>query len=183
MAESARPRRALARSLTILSVAAATIVVTIVLPAERGIDPTGIGSALGLTAMGEIKMELAREAEADEAPRASAFRPDAGTMFDSIEVVLPPGEGREVKLAMSKDGVATYRWTAAGGVVNYDMHADAPAIRYHGYAKGSAVRADSGTLTAAFDGQHGWFWRNRGGDTVVVTLRASGHYTELKRLP
>lgn len=183
MSEPARPRGGFIRSLAILSVAAAALVVTIVLPAERGIDPTGIGAVLGLKEMGEIKMELAREAEADEAPRASAFRPDAGTMFDSIDVVLPPGEGREVKLAMSKDAVITYRWSADRGVVNYDTHADAPTIRYHGYAKGTGVPADSGSLTAAFDGLHGWFWRNRGSDTVVVTLRTDGHYTELKRLP
>ncbi len=171
------------RSLTILVAGAATIVVTVVLPAERGIDPTGIGAVLGLTEMGEIKMELAREAEADDAPRASAFRPDAGTMFDSIAVILPPGEGREIKLGMSKDAVVTFRWAASQGVVNYDTHADAPTIRYHGYAKGNAVKADSGRLTAAFDGLHGWFWRNRGADTVVVTLRTFGHYDELRRLP
>ena len=183
MAEQARPRGGFIRSLATLAVAAAAIVIAIVLPAERGIDPMGIGAVLGLKEMGEIKMELAREAEADEAPRVSAFRPDAGTMFDSIDVVLPPAEGREVKLAMSKDAAVSYRWTVSGGVVNYDTHADAPTIRYHGYAKGTGVRADSGTLTAAFDGLHGWFWRNRGSDTVIVTLRANGHYTELKRLP
>jgi hypothetical protein len=183
MAEPVKQRRSLLRSLAILSVASAAIVVAVVLPAERGIDPTGIGRVLGLTEMGEIKMELAREAEADEAPRASAFRPDAGMMFDSIEVVLPPGEGREVKLAMSAGATASYVWTTRAGAVNYDTHADAPSIKYHGYAKGTAVRADSGVLTAAFDGMHGWFWRNRGSDTVVVTLHTNGHYTEMKRLP
>lgn len=183
MSEPTQPRGGFIRSLAILSVAAAAIVVAIVLPAERGIDPTGIGAALGLKEMGEIKMELAREAEADEAPRASAFRPDAGMMFDSINVVLPPGEGREVKLGMSKDAVVTFSWAASQGVVNYDTHADAPTIRYHGYAKGTGVRADSGTLRAAFDGQHGWFWRNRGRDTVVVTLRTVGHYDALTRMP
>jgi hypothetical protein len=46
-------------------VAAAGILVTIVLPAEYAIDPTGIGRALRLTEMGEIKTQLANEAEAD----------------------------------------------------------------------------------------------------------------------
>jgi len=161
----------------------ATVVVTVVLPAERGIDPTGIGAALGLKEMGEIKIELARQAEADEAPRASAFRPDAGMMFDSVEVVLPPGEGREVKLAMRSGATVRFVWAARPGPVNVDQHADAATIRYHGYAKGTGVQADSGTLTGAFDGMHGWFWRNRGTDTVIVTLRTNGHYAELKRLP
>ena len=33
---------------------AAALVVTAILPAEYGIDPTGIGSALGLTEMGRV---------------------------------------------------------------------------------------------------------------------------------
>ena len=40
---------------------AALILVTAVLPAEYGIDPTGVGNVLGLTKMGEIKVSLAQE--------------------------------------------------------------------------------------------------------------------------
>lgn len=177
----------LLRSLSIVVATAAVIAVTIVLPAERGVDPTGIGGLLGLKAMGETKVALAREAELDslenEGPRASPTRAEAGTMFDDTEVILPPGQGREIKLVMFKDAKVTFSWSANAGAVNYDTHADSPTIRYHGYAKGVGVRGDSGVLTAAFDGQHGWFWRNRGTDTVTVRLRTIGHYIELKRLP
>jgi hypothetical protein len=55
----------LLRSTAIAIVAAAGILVTLVLPAEYAIDPTGIGRALRLTEMGEIKTQLAAEAEAD----------------------------------------------------------------------------------------------------------------------
>ncbi len=55
----------LLRSTAIAIVAAAGILVTIVLPAEYAIDPTGIGRMLKLTEMGEIKTQLAAEAEAD----------------------------------------------------------------------------------------------------------------------
>jgi hypothetical protein len=41
---------------------AGAITVTIVLPAEFGVDPTGVGDALGLTEMGETKERLAQEA-------------------------------------------------------------------------------------------------------------------------
>lgn len=67
------PRRAdlpstkkLIRSTFIAVAAAATILVTTVLPAEYAVDPTGIGKVLGLTQMGEIKQQLALEAEADQ---------------------------------------------------------------------------------------------------------------------
>lgn len=36
-------------------------------------------------------------------------------------------------------------------------------------------------LVAAFDGAHGWFWRNRGNKIVTVTLRTNGAYEDLKR--
>jgi hypothetical protein len=55
----------LLRSTAIAAAAAAGILVTIVLPAEYAIDPTGIGRMLKLTEMGEIKAQLAAEAEAD----------------------------------------------------------------------------------------------------------------------
>ncbi len=55
----------LLKSTVISAVAAGAILVTVVLPSEYAIDPTGIGSALGLTEMGEIKTQLAEEAEMD----------------------------------------------------------------------------------------------------------------------
>lgn len=57
--------RQLVKSTIVAFVAALVILVTIVLPAEYAIDPTGIGKALKLTQMGEIKQQLAIEAEAD----------------------------------------------------------------------------------------------------------------------
>ena len=58
--------RQLLRSTIIAVVAAAVILITVVLPAEYGVDPTGAGRAMGLTEMGQIKTQLAEEAERDE---------------------------------------------------------------------------------------------------------------------
>jgi hypothetical protein len=57
--------RQLLKSTAIAIVVAAVILLTVVLPAEYGIDPTGVGRALQLTQMGEIKKQLSIEAEAD----------------------------------------------------------------------------------------------------------------------
>ena len=46
-------------------VVAMLLLVTIIMPSEYAIDPTGIGRMLGLTQMGEIKTQLAEEAAAD----------------------------------------------------------------------------------------------------------------------
>ncbi|MEX0302817.1 MAG: transmembrane anchor protein, partial [Leisingera sp.] len=56
----------LVKSTLIAAASAAAILVTVVLPSEYAIDPTGIGRLLGLTGMGEIKNQLAEEAEADQ---------------------------------------------------------------------------------------------------------------------
>jgi hypothetical protein len=199
--------RALLRSTAIAAAVALVLLVTVILPAEYGIDPTRIGRVLGLTQMGEIKMALAKEAEAEEAAGAAAAAPStpapstpaamstpqpaapvaAAPAVDSAnshvtEIALEPGQGREIKLAMREGARVNFEWTVTGGVVNFDTHADRPGTPYHAYEKGQAQQSDSGELVAAFDGMHGWFWRNRGRAPVTVTLRTRGDYTELKEI-
>ncbi len=210
--------RALLRSTLIAAGVALLLLVTVVMPAEYGVDPTGVGRVLGLTEMGEIKQSLAAEAAAaDAAERALAAAGGAASeaasetargasatpatpvnpsiaprdstaaagRVDTISVLLQPGQGREIKFAMGDGASVNFEWSTSGGVVNYDMHADrasSPAIRYHGYKKGNAVASDAGVLVAAFEGMHGWFWRNRTTAPVTVTLRASGDFSEWKEV-
>ena len=183
--------RALVRSTLIALTIAAVLLVGFIFPAEYGVDPTGIGGVFGLTEMGRIKVQLAEEAAAEdaallaagEAPTASSPTvavPDSTTATAAPEaeqvtrITLAPGEGKEVKLEMDEGGRATYAWATDRGVVNYDTHADAPGIDYYGYGKGTSVASDEGVLVAAFDGKHGWFWRNRTRESLTVTLRTSG---------
>ena len=51
----------LIRSTLIAAGVAIALLITIVLPAEYGTDPSGVGNLLGLTKMGEIKVSLAEE--------------------------------------------------------------------------------------------------------------------------
>jgi hypothetical protein len=44
------------------------------------------------------------------------------------------------------------------------------------------VASDDGELIAAFTGNHGWFWRNRGQADVTVTLKTGGDYSDIKRV-
>jgi hypothetical protein len=64
-------------STAVAAATAAALLVTVVLPAEYGIDPTGVGRVLGLTEMGEIKASLAEEA------RACSRRPSTATTAGS----------------------------------------------------------------------------------------------------
>ncbi len=82
---------------------------------------------------------------------------------------------------MVKGAQANYAWTAHGAVVNFDTHGDGGGENIS-YEKGRGVAEDEGVREAAFDGNHGWFWRNRTGGDVTVTLRVSGDYTEIKKV-
>ena len=228
--------RKLVRSTVIAAVSATAILVTVVLPAEYGIDPTGVGSALNLTEMGEIKTQLAAEAEADAArdagtraapptgadatplppaavgvvpPPVAPLAPPAppappvperqsslfgaiGSLFvssavaqemrqDEMTITLAPGEGAEIKLTMQEGEIASFAWVVSeGGAVNYDTHGDGGGQNIS-YEKGRSVSSDEGTIQAAFTGNHGWFWRNRGDAPVSLTLRTSGTYTAFER--
>ena len=47
--------------------------------------------------------------------------------------------------------------------------------------EGRGVSDRSGTLTAEFDGEHGWFWRNRDKQDLTLTFEVRGEYSEFKR--
>ncbi|KEO86031.1 hypothetical protein EH30_09280 [Erythrobacter sp. JL475] len=173
---------------------AGALLVTVILPAEYAVDPTGAGRALGFTEMGEIKAQLAEEAAADaaqseatqvaavESTPAPVAAEDAATRTDVTTLTLAPGEGAEVKAMMAGGASLQFEWSVEGGHVNFDTHGDAPGVDYHGYGKGRESTRETGTLVAAFDGSHGWFWRNRSGGTVTITLKTEGAYSEIKRV-
>ncbi len=128
--------RTLLRSTLVALAVAGALLVAVVMPAEYGLDPVGIGRVLGLTEMGRIKMELAREAaQADaggaavssgesvpprdapsdapsDAPAGAPAALSATGWRDSMTVTLAPGKGIELKLAMRKNQKASYEWSA-----------------------------------------------------------------------
>ncbi|AXN33223.1 hypothetical protein [Vibrio coralliilyticus] len=189
----------LVRSTLIALVAAVAVLITVVLPAEYAIDPTGAGRLLGLTEMGEIKEQLAQEAAEDQArsevastlavvkpvaqsqPEAVEEAPSAPEWKDKIIISLKPGQGAEVKLTMEEGRTASFAWTSKGGPVNFDTHGDGNGNSIS-YEKGRGVPEDEGELVAAFTGNHGWFFRNRNDSTVMVILRTSGDYGQMKRV-
>jgi hypothetical protein len=101
---------------------------------------------------------------------------------DQKIVTLKPGEAAEIKLGMNKGASVAYEWAVEGGAVNFDTHGDAPGLDYHGYAKGRQVTGDRGVLEAAFDGKHGWFWRNRSANSVTISLTTQGDYQSIQRM-
>lgn len=182
----------LRRSSLLAGLGAVAILVTVVLPAEYAIDPTGLGRLTGLTEMGEIKRQLAQEAAEDALIHddqsfnlidgvfglfaGAAQAEEAWT--DTVSFTLAPGATAEVKLSMAAGDVAGYAWTTTGGRINFDLHAHGEGQSVD-YARGRGETAGEGSIEAPFAGEHGWFWRNRDSTAVTVTLHLRGAYSEV----
>ena len=186
----------LIRSTVIAAIGAAVILIAVVLPAEYGIDPTGAGRILGLTEMGEIKQELADEAEQDqmthdEPEQSSSLLNEVFGLFvgtahaqeawtDTITFTLAPDAYTEIKLVMDEGAVAEYAWVAEGGRINFDLHAHGNGQSVD-YDRGRGETSGEGSIDAPFAGEHGWFWRNRDSSAVTITLQLRGNYGDIVR--
>lgn len=187
------------RSSIIAGIGAVVILVTVYLPAEYAIDPTGAGRVLGLTEMGEIKVQLAEEAEADRLMDEQRVQDQSSSVLDAVfglfvtaahaqEVqdawrdeltfTLEPGASAEIKMTMDAGNVAEYAWKATGGRINFDLHAHGGGESID-YGSGRGETAGEGSIEAPFAGDHGWFWRNRDSTAVTVTLQLRGAYAEV----
>jgi len=178
-------------------IVAIVILVTVILPAEYGIDPTRVGSVLGLTRMGEIKQQLAEEASEEEVvtqidpvevqsiekttPEPTSA-PTAGNS-DQMVVTIPSDKSIELKAVMKKGAMVEFSWKTEGGALNYDSHGEATGSNdLAQYDKGTNVTEKQGNIIAEFDGTHGWYWRNRSGNDVKLTLDVKGDFSSLKEV-
>ncbi|WP_313915936.1 hypothetical protein [Tahibacter sp.] len=196
------PSRAqLIKATAIAAAAAGLILVIAVLPAEHGIDPTGIGRKLGLLGMSTgattpdpVLTKAPPAAPATAAPSmptpvSTAVRNEFVTQSDTtfrsgeMQVTLGPDKGAEIKAKMHKGEQFTFTWATGAGPVEFDMHGEetnAAKDVFTSYWKGDAA-SGAGTFTAPFDGSHGWYWHNHGTEPVTVTVTVSGFYRELYR--
>lgn len=193
---------------TLLAIgAAAALLVAVVLPAEYGIDPTGIGGAMGLTALAPGEEQAPQFAASTAMPTTTAPPASGADSFglpepaplpnpevhqsrpaeyrsDVIEIHMAPEEELEYKAILQQNQVMVYSWQVDKGDVYFDFHADAfdaPEDFWVRYQEGEAGGA-SGSLTAPFSGNHGWYWLNINDFPVTIRLQASGYYDELKEL-
>ncbi len=139
---------------------AALLGITVVAPAETGFDPFGSGTALGI---------LKGVDPAVHSVHAAAL------VQDQVRFTLDPFQSVEYKYRLAEGDTMLYGWQATGSVV-FEMHGEldgAPAGASQRYHIGRRAEA-SGRFTAPAAGVHGWYWQNRGFETVEVSLTASG---------
>lgn len=176
----------LAKTTAIALVVAGVLLVTLVLPAEYGIDPIGTGRWLGLTEIASPSLKPVEAVSREGALLAPVQNGPLGEYpaefkFDVFEIALGPYEYVEYKYRLEQGATMLYAWTANAPLLQ-DFHGE----RADGTAGGSPVeesfdkqdrRQASGSLTAPFSGIHGWYWENPSGETVTIRLTSSGFYS------
>ena len=170
---------------------AAIILITTVLPAEYGVDPTGIGRALGLNALSEAPeaAEAATPAVAAPAETPATVAPidtqvvkrDTPFKTGEMSLTLQASQGAEIKARMAAGDSFVFSWTSSGGPVNVDMHGEKPNAgdEFTSYWKDRAQTSGHGSFTAPFAGSHGWYWKNKGTEPVTITVKVAGWFEGL----
>ncbi len=183
-------------------VIALAVLIAFVLPAEYGIDPTGIGKSLGLTQYSAVS-ETAEQSNVksnvvnvsstpisssldkpltlspDMLAREETNSGDHSARNDRVDIEIPAGKGLEYKLLLDKHAHLEYEWQTNGSELYFDFHGE-PKGDTTGYFESFSITTSSnmkGSLTTPFAGSHGWYWKNRTDKPVIVTLKTKGVYT------
>ncbi|OAI00583.1 hypothetical protein [Methylomonas methanica] len=174
------------KSLTLASLCATllagVVLVTAVLPAEYGIDPTGFGEMTGLISLSSSNNTASTgtaNACAEQPVAVSAAQAASNLQWqDTVKIVVPAGEGLEYKFHLAKGAALEYSWSTDGAALYFDFHGE-PQGDKTGYFKSYKETTDSqssGSLSAPFEGSHGWYWENKSGAPVTVVLNTKGAY-------
>ena len=147
---------------------AAIILIVAILPAEYGADPTGIGARIGFT---RLYAEKGEQAVARHRAEMETFRED------KVEILLGPKQGLEYKFILKQGAMLLYSWSAAT-TMEYEFHGDIENDKsgfFETYEKKSGDNAN-GSLTAPFEGLHGWYFKNPSTVPVSIKLTTAGYY-------
>jgi hypothetical protein len=116
-------------------------------------------------------------AQAEAATSVTVNVSEALEWCKPIEITIPPGKGLEHKFHVIEGQKMEYTWASDGGRLYFDFHGE-PAGGKDGYFesfKKDTSRVSEGSIVPPFTGTIGWYWKNKGVDDIVVTVRARGH--------
>jgi hypothetical protein len=165
-------RATLLKTIGIVLAVALLLLTLVVLPAEYGIDVTGLGGRLGLTRLYQEGVGVS--GGSIHTSHENSYR------TDQVEVTLRPEEGLEYKFILDQGAMMVYSWQA-DGLLYYDFHGE-PEGDTSGYFESYSATVNleaNGSFNAPFEGRHGWYWRNRGDQAVTLTLSTAGYYEVL----
>ena len=199
-------KKQLLKSVIIALVIGFIVLITAVLPAEYGIDPLGTGKLFGFgrlyqddtktkgnsqnSVLNFKKITLEKIGSPANIPKPiEANNPAPKEQFskrqDTIKITVPAKKGIEYKFKILKYGSVKYEWSTDKGIVYIDFHGEVKQenppenVFYESYTLAYSNNM-AGTLTAPFEGKHGWYFRNETNEDIVVTLRLKGEYELFK---
>ncbi len=156
------------------------LLVTIVLPAEFGVDPLGTGRALGL-------LDLYGSESADAAV-AVLLPTEGGPVFTQLDPYRT--DSREFRLGAY--GTLEFKYQlAAGAAMAYEWKASDPLrFDFHTEREGNPEASDTfekgeaadkrGAYIAPYAGIHGWYWKNNTDREVTLALTSTGFYSSAR---
>lgn len=197
-------KKQLLKSVIIALIIGGIVFIAAVLPAEYGKDPLGTGKIFGFKKLYQgdsqenkpnsilnfkkIKMEKLGSPQSVLKP-TEANNPAPESQYaqrtDTIKVKVLAKKGIEYKFKSLKYGSIKYEWSTDKGIVYIDFHGEVKQenppknVFYESYTLTYSNNM-AGTLTAPFEGKHGWYFRNETNEDIVVTLRLSGEYMLFK---
>jgi hypothetical protein len=176
------------------SMLTALLLFAFVLPAYYGIDPTGWGEKLGITnartQTGAVNVEnktqppLQTAAQmviaGNPAPLATAPQADdpLAERQDTVELVIPPKQSLDYRLAMERDYELDYHWTANGKAVSTELRGEpkdgkTPSLTFSTLKNSTTGK---GFFIIPFNGKFGWHWQNKTNQPVTIRLHTKGTY-------
>ena len=170
----------LALTTAIALAVAVAILVTIVLPAEYGVDPLGTGERLGLIVMSRPQQKKPELPAAGSELKPTALGPisqyPAPFKVDRVEFTIAPYDYVEYKYRLAAGAQMAFSWKASAAVSD-DFHGEVNADPNQVQSfDANNFDGANGLFTAPFSGIHGWYWENPTGKPVTVTLHTSGFY-------
>jgi hypothetical protein len=182
----APPKSRIIKATVVALAIAAVVLVTVILPAEYGLDPLGTGAMLGLTDLAESREATTGAVAAAPVTAATANHSQPSVyQVDSREITLKPGGGVELKYHMPKDGALVYSWTSTG-LVQFEFHGEPDVKPNPDYYDSYEINDTDGRMEghgsfiAPSTGIHGWYWKNITDKDVTVTLNAAGFINFIK---
>lgn len=168
--------RALAKAMFAALVIAAAVLVTIILPAEFGIDPVGTGRALGLLDLYASESAAAAPAVIMPTEGGPVFTQATEYKADSRAFSIGAYGTLEFKYQLDRGAAMLYEWKATGPVA-FDFHTEREGNpdASDTFEKGEASEK-RGAYVAPYAGIHGWYWKNNTDREVTITLTSTGFY-------
>ncbi|HAO50525.1 MAG TPA: hypothetical protein DCR35_15205, partial [Runella sp.] len=101
--------------------------------------------------------------------------------MDSVKITVPAGKGLEYKILVLKHGQVKYDWKTNKGILFFDLHGDVKenAAKNSGYYESYTVGNSNnlaGSFIAPYEGKHGWYFKNRTNEEIIVNLHVKGEY-------